>query len=122
MTNAFSRRALLQSAALLAAARQLSCAEPTGKQTTTSPATSRGPAQLQEGDYDAFECAATPTAYVMPGASAAAFDALASLLEAAGFSVEPLPTDQSPSLLRGLVVIPSSASESMDYLSYMDRY
>jgi hypothetical protein len=119
MSNAFSRRTLLQSAALLAAARQISCAtEPARGEDTRA---SREP-QLATGDYDAFACAAVPTAYVVPGASAAAFDALAGALEAAGFSVAKLALDQSPMQLRGLIVIPSHASASADYASYMASY
>lgn len=114
---------LLQSAALLAAVRQMSCAPPArGQDAAPSRADSAGPERLSEGQYDAFACAETPTAYVAPGATAAARAALDALLKGAGFSVESLPVDRSPSLLRGLIVIPSGASESADYLSYMDDY
>ena len=69
---------------------------------------------------DAFECADPPVAYVFPDTDAT--DRAMDRLDAAGFDAQPLPLDKSPFKLRGLIVIPSYASEDEAYDTYMARY
>jgi hypothetical protein len=101
--SSFSRRSLLKSAAVLAAARQLACADPEPRSGERA-ALGGGGESLPKGGYDAFACATTPTAYIAPGASTERARALRAQLEAAGFEVEQLGLEQSPRQLRGLLV------------------
>jgi hypothetical protein len=71
----------------------------------------------------AFACPAVPTAYFLdyqdPFTNSLGTEAA---LRAAGFDVKPLPLDQSPTLLRGLIVFGSFASEGPEYRAYMQKY
>ncbi|PCC68990.1 hypothetical protein SAMN02745121_05677 [Nannocystis exedens] len=59
-----------------------------------------------------------PRAWVM----APELEALSARLEAAGFTVDPLPLDRSPWGLDGLIVLGSGASELPEYAEYMQSY
>lgn len=126
MTKRLSRRALLKSAAALAAARHVACAEEPSTADLRAE-TILGPDGAAPGSLDAFDsgtaaCVECPTAHIVPGATAAAADALAAALRGAGFAVAQVDPERSPAELRGLIVIPSNVSESPDYSRYLDRY
>jgi 3',5'-cyclic AMP phosphodiesterase CpdA len=70
-----------------------------------------------------FNCPAVPTAYFMDYADP--FTGLLGTQKAlteAGFDVQPLPLDQSPTSLKGLIVFGSFSSTSPDYVTYMGKY
>lgn len=88
--------------------------------------TDRGDAETG-GEVDAempnFQCPAIPTAYFLdyqdPYTGTLGTEAV---LREAGFDVKPLPLDQSPTTLRGLIVFGSFASEGAAYRDYMKKY
>ena len=70
-----------------------------------------------------FECPAVPVAYVFEYADRyTGILGAASALTEAGFEVKPLPLDQTPTTLKGVIVFGSFASESPDYAAYMKSY
>lgn len=70
-----------------------------------------------------FNCPAVPTAYFFDFADPyTGLLGTQSALTEAGFDVQPLPLDQSPSSLKGMIVFGSFASESPDYGVYMNKY
>ncbi|MGB8298867.1 MAG: metallophosphoesterase [Polyangia bacterium] len=70
-----------------------------------------------------FNCPAVPAAYFFDFADP--YTGLLGTQKAltdAGFDVKPLPLDQSPTSLTGVIVFGSFASESPDYVAYMTQY
>lgn len=65
-----------------------------------------------------LDCSSVGVAYVFDANAAGA----TAMLEQAGFEVRPLPRDRSPRLLRGLIALPSFASDDPAYAAYMARY
>jgi hypothetical protein len=76
-----------------------------------------------DADPAIYNCPETPTAYVIDGVDP--FTQLpgqaSELLAAAGFEVKPLPLDQDPRHLRGLIFIASFASENPAYREFAAR-
>ena len=74
----------------------------------------------ERADPSSFGCPEVPTAYVFDFADPfTGVEGAADLLQAAGFTVAPLPLDQDPTTLRGLIFFASFASESADYRAYV---
>lgn len=69
------------------------------------------------GDGAGRDCAGA-RAYVFPTAGEGA----SARLEAAGFEVLPLPLEDSPGQLRGVIYLPAGAALEADYTAYMERY
>jgi 3',5'-cyclic AMP phosphodiesterase CpdA len=71
----------------------------------------------------AFECPSIPTAYFLdtkdPYTNVLGTEAV---LREAGFDVKPLPLDQPPAQLRGVIVLGSFSSTSPEYQAYMSKY
>jgi hypothetical protein len=78
-----------------------------------------------EGEVNptATECPSLPVAYVFDFADRyTGMVGTASALTEAGFAVKPLPLDQTPTTLKGVIAFGSFASESPDYVAYMKNY
>jgi hypothetical protein len=70
-----------------------------------------------------FNCPAVPTAYFFDYADPfTGMLGTQKALSAAGFNVQPLPLDQSPTSLTGLIIFGSFSSTSPDYVTYMGKY
>jgi hypothetical protein len=70
-----------------------------------------------------FNCPAVPTAYFFDFADPfTGMLGTQKALSAAGFNVQPLPLDQSPTSLSGLIIFGSFSSSSPDYVTYMGKY
>jgi hypothetical protein len=73
-------------------------------------------------DPSTFNCPEVPTAYVFDHADPfTGVQGAAELLARAGFTVQPLPLDQDPSTLRGLIFFASFASENPAYRTYVQQ-
>ena len=86
-----------------------------------APSDSRGPAS--DLAVPTFNCPAVPTAYFFDYADP--FTGLLGTQKAlteAGFDVRPLPLDQSPTSLKGLIIFGSFSSTSPDYVAYMGKH
>lgn len=97
-------------AALLCASTLLGCA---GAGQSSLPGPSVG-----DLAYDAFECPDVPTAYVYGRPSGPAGQWLA----AAGFDVQALTDQESPNLLRGLLVFPTDSAQDPAYGEYVQQH
>jgi hypothetical protein len=87
----------------------------------TSPTEAGAPA-IDSG-RPAFNCPATPTAYFMDYADPyTGMLGTQKALTEAGFDVQPLPLDMSPTSLKGVIVFGSFTSESAAYAPYMAKY
>ena len=70
-----------------------------------------------------FNCPAVPTAYFMDYADPyTGLLGTQKALTEAGFDAQPLPLDQSPTTLKGVIVFGSFTSTSPDYVAYMAKY
>jgi 3',5'-cyclic AMP phosphodiesterase CpdA len=70
-----------------------------------------------------FNCPAVPNAYFFDYADPfTGMLGTQKALSAAGFNVQPLPLDQSPTSLTGLIIFGSFSSTSPDYVTYMGKY
>jgi Calcineurin-like phosphoesterase len=70
-----------------------------------------------------FNCPAAPTAYFMDYADPyTGMLGTQKALTEAGFDVQPLPLDQSPTTLKGVIVFGSFVSAGPDYAPYMAKY
>jgi hypothetical protein len=93
-----------------------------GSDETSVDAAELGPdaaADAERVDPAIFNCPEVPTAYVFdhPDPWTGVMGA-SDLLTQAGFMVQPLPLDQDPTNLRGLIFFASFASENADYRTY----
>lgn len=98
--------------------RQVACTTSTSTETNRASETE----PLSAAGYDPFACATTPTAYLLAGGDRDHVAGLTEQLKTVGFNVETIALERSPALLRGVIVIPSRASESADYLAYVERF
>src|SRR4051794_35326640 len=74
----------------------------------------------ERADPSIFACPPVPTAYVFDHADRwTGVQGAADLLAQAGFLVQPLPLDQNPKDLRGLIFFSSFASEDAGYRAYV---